>query len=262
MQYSPDISPYPIDTSLEIREYPFPQTSNQSDGARENAGDGSPRSAVAGALQDLNLQGGFIRRLDYMDAGRPRKKVAVTSDEDELLDGQAPASRTEVVAEQNHARDLSATDRPTTPSKATKVDAAFSPSQKPQESTTIVSTPRKSRSRSPPLHTSVEENPLTWHDSEITGHNPTDPDDDGYGINGIGFRPTGAIAWARSQKRNQQVADYRSREAREARQRRSERRRYGTASRPVSPAESPRADRKKGKVRFESDLAGTADKEA
>ncbi|ESZ91585.1 hypothetical protein SBOR_8020 [Sclerotinia borealis F-4128] len=66
---------------------------------------------------------------------------------------------------------------------------------------------------------------LTWHDDEITGYKPDDPDDDGEGINGIGFRPTPAIAHARTQKRKQQMADYMSREAREARARRSERRR-------------------------------------
>lgn len=66
---------------------------------------------------------------------------------------------------------------------------------------------------------------LTWHDDEITGYKPDDPDDDGEGINGVGFRPTPAIAYARAERRKQQMADYRSREAREARARRSERRR-------------------------------------
>ncbi|TGO50740.1 hypothetical protein BCON_0177g00160 [Botryotinia convoluta] len=66
---------------------------------------------------------------------------------------------------------------------------------------------------------------LTWHNNEITGHKPDDPDDDGEGINGIGFRPTSALAYARTERRKQQMADYRSREAREARARRSERRR-------------------------------------
>ncbi|KZF24568.1 hypothetical protein L228DRAFT_245530 [Xylona heveae TC161] len=48
--------------------------------------------------------------------------------------------------------------------------------------------------------------------------------DDGVGLNGVGFRPTPSIAYARAQKRKQQIADWRNREAREARQRRSERR--------------------------------------
>lgn len=80
------------------------------------------------------------------------------------------------------------------------------------------------RSPSPPLS-------LTWQDSEITGHlvNPaTDPDDDGTGLNGIGFRPTPAMAYARSQKRRQQLNEWKARETREARAKRQERRRRGT----------------------------------
>lgn len=92
--------------------------------------------------------------------------------------------------------------------------------------------PQKPRSRkkspSPPPAT------LTWQDSEITGHlvDPsTDPDDDGTGINGIGFKPTPAIAWARAQKRRQQVMEWRARETKEARAKRSERRRRGVGGR-------------------------------
>jgi hypothetical protein len=55
-------------------------------------------------------------------------------------------------------------------------------------------------------------------------HCPTDPNDDGYGINGIGFKPTAAVAWARSQKRQKQVAEWKHREGREAREKRRERR--------------------------------------
>ena len=59
----------------------------------------------------------------------------------------------------------------------------------------------------------------------ITGHEiDVAADDDGEGINGVGFRPTPAIAYARSQKRKQQVSEWRAREAREARQRRFQRR--------------------------------------
>lgn len=71
---------------------------------------------------------------------------------------------------------------------------------------------------------------LTWHDDEITGHNLDDPDDDGEGINGIGFKPTAAQAEARAQRRKQQLAEYRSRESKEARAKRSERRRGNNAS--------------------------------
>ena len=100
--------------------------------------------------------------------------------------------------------------------------------------------PRK-RSPTPPPST------LTWQDNEITGHlvDPAnDPDDDGTGINGIGFKPTPAMAYARSQKRRQQLNEWKLRETREARARRSERRlrgvrnpasREGTVEREVMP---------------------------
>ena len=72
----------------------------------------------------------------------------------------------------------------------------------------------------PPMSGSKSVSSLVWNDSEITGHSPTDPTDDGYGINGIGFKPTAAIAYDRLQRRKRQVAEWKSREAREARMRR------------------------------------------
>ncbi|KAF2266187.1 hypothetical protein CC78DRAFT_161438 [Lojkania enalia] len=83
--------------------------------------------------------------------------------------------------------------------------------------------PRK-KSPSPPTSS------LTWQDSEITGHltDPSiDPEDDGTGLNGIGFKPTPALAYARAQKRRQQLIEWRARESRDARAKRSERRRRG-----------------------------------
>jgi hypothetical protein len=96
---------------------------------------------------------------------------------------------------------------------------------------------------------------LTWKDSEITGHlaDPTtDPDDDGTGLNGIGFKPTPALAYARLQKRRQQLNDWKLRETREARAKRSERRRRGirgtesresTVERDISPIKQEDAKR-------------------
>ena len=77
------------------------------------------------------------------------------------------------------------------------------------------------RSKSPPPLSPT----LWWHDEEITGHNPNDPTDDGYGINGVGFLPTPAIADARAERRRKQIAEWKNREAREARQKRGDRRR-------------------------------------
>ncbi|KAF2429552.1 hypothetical protein EJ08DRAFT_275240 [Tothia fuscella] len=76
---------------------------------------------------------------------------------------------------------------------------------------------------------------LTWQDSEITGHLGLDPDDDGTGINGIGFKPTAAQVYARAQRRKQQVLEWRAREGREARQRRAEQRKGLAVKRGVVP---------------------------
>jgi hypothetical protein len=66
---------------------------------------------------------------------------------------------------------------------------------------------------------------LTWREDEITVYDPDDKDDDGTGLNGIGFRPTPAGAYRRAQKRRQQLAEYKKREESEARARRNQRRR-------------------------------------
>jgi hypothetical protein len=95
--------------------------------------------------------------------------------------------------------------------------------------TKFLSAPRqRKKSPSPPMMLDS-----FWQDSEITGHliGPAqDPDDDGTGINGIGFRPTPALAYARAQRRRQQVQEWKAREAKEARAKRSERRRRGVGT--------------------------------
>lgn len=85
---------------------------------------------------------------------------------------------------------------------------------------------------------------LTWHEDEITVYDPEDPNDDGEGINGIGFKPTAAIAHARTMKRRQQLAEYKKREERDARSRRSQRRRGSPEMTRLERKESAR------KVRF------------
>ena len=92
---------------------------------------------------------------------------------------------------------------------------------------------------------------LTWQYDEITGHE-LDPagDDDGEGINGIGFRPTPALAYARQQRRKQQVNEWKAREAREARHKRLERRRGGVGE-ANSRDQGASDDLSKRMVRFE-----------
>ncbi len=79
---------------------------------------------------------------------------------------------------------------------------------------------------------------LTWQDDEITVYDPDDEDDDGTGINGVGFEPTPAIAHARSLKRKQQMAEYKKREDGEARAKRNQRRR-GNPACPTPESKKP-----------------------
>lgn len=110
------------------------------------------------------------------------------------------------------------------PPQATKAKRRLSSPPPPTlESMTLDPTPLSSDSNA------HDQSHLTWHIDEITGHDidAGNPDDDGEGINGIGFKPTPAMAYARSLKRKKQVEEWKSREAREARQRRLERRKRG-----------------------------------
>ena len=81
---------------------------------------------------------------------------------------------------------------------------------------------------------------LTWHEDEITIYDPDDEDDDGTGINGVGFKPTAAIAHARCMRRRQQMAEYRKREEGEARAKRNQRRRGEEPSTSRAKKSSPR----------------------
>lgn len=232
IEYSPQISPRTSRIAAHLSEYPFPQELPEPASCHEH---GSPSSRVTGQLRTLDLQGTFVRQIAFTDAGRAKKRFAQAGEQSEP---QPALNRTS--SEDQCALLLAE------PAKNVLPTNMNNHLQGSQSYPGIVDRPR-AHTRSPPLDGDPEDNPMTWHESEITGHNPTDPNDDGYGINGIGFKPTPAIAWARSQKRKQQLADYKNREAREARQRRNERRRGG--SREIS-ADRLENEKKSAKVRF------------
>lgn len=115
-----------------------------------------------------------------------------------------------------------------------------SQTSEPSASSTSSSTQRPS-SASPPRPLTPPPSALTWQDDEITGHltgPANDPDDDGTGLNGIGFKPTPAIAYHRAQRRKQQLQEWKARETREARAKRSQRRHRGVSARPQASRES------------------------
>ncbi|EEP81979.1 conserved hypothetical protein [Uncinocarpus reesii 1704] len=180
---------------------------------------GSPQVAVTGQLQSLDIHEGATTAVSPTDDRHP------TLDDNQAQSPQT-ARATPNRKSQFGKRDSTAEPLPKAAKKrqakvsASQNDLSTSPSKSP-------STPQrgtKSRRKSPPLTTQPDENPLTWHDSEITCYDPTDPNDDGYGLNGVGFKPTTAIAWDRSQRRKKQIADWKAREARDDRDRRRARR--------------------------------------
>ncbi|KAL4810077.1 hypothetical protein BDV18DRAFT_130252 [Aspergillus unguis] len=200
----------------------------------EDQGRYSPRAVVAGRLGELALRGDFHQLPDRSLHQAPLFPLQTNSfskqpDTHGSHDMPELVSSAEIERHTPPPTDRGPTSHPTADSQ---VEIAETPVKPKRQSS---ASPRKKRgtpadtkvhspNKPPPRSNKALEDPLTWNDSEITGHNPTDPDDDGYGINGIGFKPSAAIAWARSQKRQKQVSEWKNREAREAREKRRERR--------------------------------------
>jgi len=141
------------------------------------------------------------------------KAIRGSTDVSDMLDN-TPIER----ANQPHGKDLN--------TSGTCADSALASAVPARRR--VIAKPISKRKQSPPSHpqaTSTQPDLNTWQEHEITGHLMQDADDDGYGINGIGFRPTPAIAYERSQKRKMQLSAWKVRESSEARERRGERRR-------------------------------------
>lgn len=223
---------------------------------------GSPRTRVAYRFQGLDIEGDAISKLDLkgsssMDSASeedPSRKRAKLLEDEAVEIPETPqalearfGSHHKEERSQNFEGSLQRNDEP-----GPVIFKGLGPQSKNSSSKLARAYPSinrladsKSRGRkrmsSPPLSGSFDASlidsevtivdpdraALTWHDDEITGHDPSDPEDDGEGINGIGFKPTPAEARARAERRRQQMAEYKSREMREARAKRSERRRGG-----------------------------------
>lgn len=186
--------------------------------------EGSPRTSVAGHLQNLDLE--EQHQLLKLDFGPPDAPQSGGSN------NESSSFRPQIcLPSQSFVGPITPPPSSNDPPLGTS-----RPAFQPQPRTLPLEIPETPRLRpvsspTPPPSATKPESPsppspaLWWTDTEITGHNPNDPTDDGYGINGVGFLPTPAIANARSERRKRQVAEWKNREAREARQKRSDRRR-------------------------------------
>jgi len=233
----------------------------------------SPRTKVAHRLEGLNLEGG-VSKLDLLQEfsqldgnadldGMVTKRIRLANGEMEIP--ETPQNPDIKFAPEGSEQPKSAKTSPIVFKGVNTLESSSSQLKKsyPSINRLVDSKSRGCKRMSPPplesspevsildidnsIEGMVDRATLTWHSDEITGHHPEDPDDDGEGINGIGFKPTAAQAAARAQRRKQQLAEYRSRESKEARAKRSERRRASpTLSRDSMRAETARRVRFSG----------------
>ncbi|KAI9677774.1 MAG: hypothetical protein M1829_002546 [Trizodia sp. TS-e1964] len=190
--------------------------------------DESPRSNITIKFKNLKLEAQGVGKLDFgplsgtqddttllQESNRNLRKRAKKSDGDSHLESQQPSKNPQEPASNAVAslQPAKPTKSRTRQKKALLVGSDSVPSFKLEDAGILAD--------------------LTWQQHEITGHLADDPEDDGEGVNGIGFRPTSAIANARMAKRQLQIQEYKSREAKEERARRSERR-GGVAPRSMS----------------------------
>ncbi|KAL9029844.1 MAG: hypothetical protein Q9196_001956 [Gyalolechia fulgens] len=211
-----DLAPAPSPTRLRTSNLPARLVVPADD----TNGDWSPQTTVAGRFQNLNLTTYGVDFPTAMEKSFSSSSAIADSQGSDLSSGQAsiPSTNSQPTTFNSsvptnlplHSSTSHPTDLP--------LEIPETPRLKPTTCPSSVPSPRPRSKSPPPLN-------LWWADAEITGHKPTDPADDGYGINGVGFLPTPAIANARAERRKRQVAEWKSREAREARQRRSEARR-------------------------------------
>jgi len=230
--------PIPFDPSDDPCAPPLSTPPQQivNEESRVDLGEGSPRTIVARSFENLTLRGSEKPVLHFGSVGQDVKKARLMEhiDLDSCDIGLEPTNS-----------NRGDTNTETTPSTAptTATPGENSAWQRPGHASAPQAVPRQPRKSPPPPVLSATALPAapspaeadvsaaTWRDSEITGHLALDPDDDLTGMNGIGFRPTPQVAYARAQARRRQVAEWRNREAREARARRAETRRRGVAAR-------------------------------
>ncbi|KAJ6115699.1 hypothetical protein N7523_006116 [Penicillium sp. IBT 18751x] len=225
--YSPSVSPTSTVSGASLQEARFCE--------EPELGRHSPRAAVAGRFGELAIRGDrvpepVLQRDIYQDSG-PQSSQEPCPSEIQLYTKTMPEPLSTHSAELHEVRGHQPTEQPTESStKSALAHTTLSPSRHNSATSSrkqlLPISPSKNpkHRRSPPLANISSKSSMTWHDNEITGHNPTDPTDDGYGINGVGFKPTAAMAAARSQKRQKQVAEWKTREARDAREKRRARR--------------------------------------
>ncbi|MCJ1477059.1 hypothetical protein MMC13_005730 [Lambiella insularis] len=199
-----------------------------------STGNESPRTTVAGQMQALRL--GHELASPLAETQSPERPVSIKASHAFQNGAERPriSSSSDTTASEIHP---SFADAAVTPPRIPSTPRLKPVTPSPAR--TISPLPRARRKSPPPPPRSPSPSPLpdslgteflsTSELSRSSNSPPPSPPSalevENLGLNGIGFRPTPAMAYARAQRRKQQLAEWKSREAREARQRRSELRR-------------------------------------
>ncbi|MCJ1241845.1 hypothetical protein MMC14_009851 [Varicellaria rhodocarpa] len=199
-------------------------------------GDGSPRTEVASKFSALDIQQESpIPKIDFGKKIRTKADTGTVLPADKadsipggLLTGRVKKTSPEPSSSLNisEASTLPQTQTTTSQSKLLILPPALEIPETPHPHP---ASPMRLKSP-PPLHLTTTATTIAPRRAKSppppspTSFSPDSSPEDFTGINGIGFRPTPAQSYARAQRRKQQVAEWKSREAKEARQRRSERR--------------------------------------
>ncbi|KAM4056566.1 hypothetical protein HRG_003436 [Hirsutella rhossiliensis] len=218
---SPKATPKRKRGEQQLPATPIKFSFNPSGADSPKEGSNSPRSIVAHRFRGLALGGDDqeVETADLLTRKRLRPDLDLAAADSDARPEPFPTSlpQPDVAIASTEAASVKAlpvVDRPPEPKSPRRKRAGTPPLRL-----------KKSPAKDPqvPIADPVRA-ALTWHEDEITIYDPDDDDDDGTGINGIGFKPTPALAHARAMKRRQQMADYRRREESEARTKRSQRR--------------------------------------
>ncbi|KAJ9624171.1 hypothetical protein H2203_005622 [Taxawa tesnikishii (nom. ined.)] len=222
----------PLDMSAVIE-----RCEDMDDDSVEGGGGNSPRSKVAERFRSLNIEAPAPSPVPTEALPEPERAIHAPKKRTKRGTPQEAARQTSGPAAQQHdgpATPPPSRDRKIQVEEINETPGAYarypsSPPLSPSPRKKVALKARFTDSTSPTaavVESTPDPSALFWQDTEITGHEvDMSRDDDGTGINGLGFRLTPAMAYARSQKRKQQVSEWRAREAREARQRRFNRRR-------------------------------------
>jgi hypothetical protein len=243
-------SPQRLDTQIPS----YTATKPQDEGDAQGDGTASPRAKVAHDLDSLSIQGStqgkednirsnpkIQRKLNFkpMNTNVKVMEDAVMADDDSE-DKARKARKKAKLATRRVVEVPETPQQPTLPRLQPDPQyfksLQFAASVEPQTENLFKfpktsGSPNSKRLKSPPLSSSPsslsstpDSKALTWQPHELISYDPHDPDDDGEGLDGIGYRPTSAQQQKRDVKRRKQLEEYRSRENREERRRRSERR--------------------------------------